>query len=67
MEYIRARDTIADRLGISANYVGRLANKLHLKQEPIWSKLGKIQLNNGKWVGQFYYNEDVVKAMEAQF
>lgn len=58
---------VADRLGISANYVGRLANKLHLKQEPIWGKLGKIQLNNGKWVDQFYYNEDAVKAMEAQF
>lgn len=30
---------VADRLGISANYVGRLANKLHLKQEPIWVNL----------------------------
>lgn len=58
---------IAERLGISANYVGRLANKLHLKQEPIWGKLGKVQLNNGKWVDQFYYNEDAVKAIEAQF
>ena len=58
---------IANRLGISANYIGRLTNKLHLKQEPIWGKLGKVQLNNGKWVDQFYYNEDAVKAIEAQF
>lgn len=58
---------IAERLGTSANYVGRLANKLHLKQEPIWGKLGKVQLNNGKWVDQFYYNENAVRAIEAQF
>lgn len=58
---------VANRLGISANHVGRLANKLHLKQEPIWGKLGKVQLNNGKWVDQFYYNEDAVRVIEAQF
>lgn len=60
---MRTRE-VANRLGISVNHVGRLANKLHLKQEPIWGKLGKV---NGKWVDQFFYNEDAVKAMEAQF
>lgn len=36
-----------------------------LKQDPIYGKLGKIQLNNGKWVAQFYYNDDALTVMEA--
>ena len=28
--------------------VGRIANENGLKQDPIYGKLGKIQLNNGK-------------------
>lgn len=49
---------LANELGTTANHIGRIANKNNLKQDPIWGKLGKVQLNNGKWVNQFYYNED---------
>ena len=44
---------IAKKLGITANMVGRIANEHGLKQDPIYGKLGKIQLNNGQWVNQF--------------
>lgn len=57
---------IAKKFGITPNMVGRIANENGLKQDPIYGKLGKIQLNNGKWVNQFYYNEDaltVIKSM----
>lgn len=56
---------IAKKLGISANMVGRIANENGLKQDPIYGKLGKIQLNNGQWVNQFYYNDDALTVMEA--
>lgn len=56
---------IGKKLGISANQVGRIANEHGLKQDPIYGKLGKIQLNNGKWVGQFYYNDEALNVMEA--
>lgn len=56
---------IAKKLGITANMVGRIANENGLKQDPIYGKLGKIQLNNGKWVAQFYYNDDALTVMEA--
>ena len=45
--------------------VGRIANENGLKQDPIYGKLGKIQLNNGKWVNQFYYNEGALTVMES--
>lgn len=45
--------------------VGRIANENGLKQDPIYGKLGKIQLNNGQWVNQFYYNDDALTVMEA--
>ena len=45
--------------------VGLVANENGLKQDPIYGKLGKIQLNNGKWVNQFYYNEDALTVMES--
>lgn len=51
---------IGDKLGITANMVGRIANEHNLKQDPIYGKLGKIQLNNGQWVNQFYYNDDAL-------
>jgi DNA-directed RNA polymerase specialized sigma subunit len=56
---------VAKKLGISANMVGRIANENGLKQDPIYGKLGKIQLNNGQWVNQFYYNDDALTVMEA--
>ena len=56
---------IAKKLGITPNMVGRIANENGLKQDPIYGKLGKIQLNNGKWVNQFYYNEDALTVMES--
>ena len=43
----------------------RIANENGLKQDPIYGKLGKIQLNNGQWVNQFYYNDDALTAIEA--
>lgn len=51
---------IGNKLGITANMVGRIANEHNLKQDPIYGKLGKIQLNNGQWVNQFYYNDDAL-------
>ena len=54
---------IAKKLGITANMVGRIANEHGLKQDPIYEKLGKIQLNNGQWVNQFYYNDDALTAI----
>ena len=56
---------IAKKLGITPNMVGRIANENGLKQDPIYGKLGKIQLNNGKWVNQFYYNEDALTVIES--
>ena len=56
---------IAKKLGITPNMVGRIANENGLKQDPIYGKLGKIQLNNGRWVNQFYYNEDALTVMES--
>ncbi len=54
---------VADKLGITSNQVGRIANQYGLKQDPIYGKLGKVQLNNGKWVDQFYYNDDALEVM----
>lgn len=56
---------IAKKLGISANMVGRIANENGLKQDPIYGKLGKIQLDNGRWVNQFYYNDAALTVMKA--
>ena len=56
---------IAKKLGITPNMVGRIANEKNLKQDPIYGKLGKVQLNNGKWVNQFYYNEDALTVIES--
>lgn len=56
---------IAKKLCISSNKVGRIANEHNLKQEPIYGKLGKIQLSNGQWVNQFYYNEDALTVIKA--
>ena len=56
---------IAKKLGITPNMVGRIANENGLKQDPIYGKLGKIQLGNGKWVNQFYYNEYALTVMES--
>ena len=56
---------IAKKLGITPNMVGRIANENCLKQDPIYGKLGKVQLNNGKWVNQFYYNEDALTVIES--
>ena len=56
---------IADKLGITPNMVGKIANRNNLKQEPIYGKLGKIQLNNGRWVDIFYYNDDALTVIES--
>ena len=45
--------------------VGLVANENGLKQDPIYGKLGKIQLDNGEWVNQFFHNEDALTVMES--
>ena len=49
---------LAKMLGTNPNKIGRIANEHGLKQDPIYGKLGKVQLNNGRWVEIFYYNDD---------
>lgn len=49
---------LAKMLGTNPNKIGRIANEHNLKQDPIYGKLGKVQLNNGRWVEIFYYNDD---------
>lgn len=56
---------IANKLGITPNKVGRIANENGLKNDPIYGKLGKIRLNNGQWVNQFYYNDDALAVIES--
>ena len=56
---------IANKLGITPNMVGKIANRNNLKQEPLYGKLGKIQLNNGRWVDIFYYNDDALTVIES--
>lgn len=55
---------LAKMLGASANKVGRIAREQNLKQEPIYGKLGKIQLKNGRWCDVFYYNDDAKLVIE---
>lgn len=55
---------LAKMLGTSPNKIGKIANEHHLKQDPIYGKLGKIQLNNGRWVEIFYYNDDARLVIE---
>lgn len=55
---------LAKILGTTANMIGRIANEQHLKQEPLYGKLGKIQLNNGRWCDIFYYNDDAKTVIE---
>ena len=56
--HLKTATELAKEFDTSPNRIGRIANKLHLKQEPIYGKLGKAQLNNGRWIDVFYYNED---------
>ena len=63
--YLYTASDIAKKLGITPNMVGRISNEKNLKQDPIYGKLGKVQLNNGKWVNQFYYNEDALTVIES--
>ena len=63
--YLYTASDIAKKLGITPNMVGRIANEKNLKQDTIYGKLGKVQLNNGKWVNQFYYNEDALTVIES--
>lgn len=56
--HLKTATELAKELGTNPNRIGRIATKLHLKREPIYGKLGKTQLNNGRWVDTFYYNED---------
>ena len=63
--YLYTASDIAKKLGVTPNMVGRIANENGLKQDPIYGKLGKVQLNNGKWVNQFYYNEDALTVIES--
>lgn len=55
---------LAKILGTTANKIGRIANEQGLKQEPLYGKLGKIQLNNGRWCNIFYYNDDAKTVIE---
>lgn len=55
---------LAKMLGTTANKIGRIANEQGLKQEPLYGKLGKIQLNNGRWCNIFYYNDDARTVIE---
>lgn len=55
---------LAKMLGTSPNKIGKIANEHHLKQDPIYGKLGKVQLNNGRWVEIFYYNDDAKLVIE---
>ena len=55
---------LAKMLGTNPYRIGKIANEHHLKQEPLYGKLGKIQLNNGRWVEIFYYNEDAKLVIE---
>lgn len=55
---------LAKILGTTANKIGRVANEYHLKQEPLYGKLGKIQLSNGRWCNIFYYNDDAKTVIE---
>ena len=54
---------IAADLGVTPKRIGALANQHHLKIDPIYGKLCKIQLQNGKWVDQFMYNEDAKEVL----
>lgn len=55
---------LAKMLRTSPNKIGKIANEHHLKQDPIYGKLGKVQLNNGRWVEIFYYNDDARLVIE---
>lgn len=55
---------LAKMLGTNPNRIGKIANEHHLKQDPIYGKLGKVQLNNGRWVEIFYYNDDAKLVIE---
>lgn len=55
---------LAKMLGTNPNKIGRIANEHNLKQDPIYGKLGKVQLNNGRWVEIFYYNDDAKLVIE---
>ena len=56
--HLKTATELAKEFGTNPNRIGGLATKLGLKREPIYGKLGKTQLNNGRWVDTFYYNED---------
>lgn len=56
---------IANKLGITPNKVGKIANENRLKNDPIYGKLGKIQLNNDRWVDILYYNDDTLTVIES--
>ena len=54
---------IAAELGVTPKKIGALANQHRLKIDPIYGKLCKIQLQNGKWVDQFMYNEEAKEVL----
>lgn len=54
---------IAAELGVTPKRIGALANQHHIKIDPIYGKLCKIQLQNGKWVDQFMYNEEAKEVL----
>lgn len=54
---------IAAELGVTPKKIGTLANQHHLKIDPIYGKLCKVQLQNGKWVDQFMYNEEAKEVL----
>lgn len=54
---------IAAELGVTPKRIGTLANQHNLKIDPIYGKLCKVQLQNGKWVDQFMYNEEAKEVL----
>ena len=54
---------IAVELGVTPKRIGAIANQHRLKIDPIYGKLCKIQLQNGKWVDQFMYNEEAKEVL----
>ena len=54
---------IAAELGVTPKRIGTLANQYHLKIDPIYGRVCKVQLRNGKIIDQFMYNEEAKEVL----
>ena len=54
---------IAAELGVTPKRIGTLANQHHLKIDPIYGHVCKVQLRNGKIIDQFMYNEEAKEVL----